>query len=208
MTTLIPGKFYVCDIFSARDRPPVSGPFDSAELAEADRRELNIDGDCIVAKAITNTRIEIVQIEEQDQEPLPTYASFWVYDSPSEAHVKFLLNTKDNTGEENAVTEARGGHTEEGSHHTDELWYFDIDDRGRLVIVHEHHTDATDCDGRIESHNVYECTIENLEAGRPICHYWHANREAQPIPGLFYPAWEKRRDGSYQRDHATEAAGY
>lgn len=207
MNSLIPGKFYVCDIFSARDRPPVSGPFDTPEEAEADRLQLNIDGDCVVTKAISDRKVEFVQIDPP-AEPLPTYASFWIYDSPSECHVKMLLSTDKHTGEENAITEARGGNTEEGSHHTDELWYFDTDDRGRLVIVHEHHTDATDCDGRIESHNVYECTIENLESGRPICHYWYDHRNSEPIPGLFYPAWEKRRDGSYQRDHQAEAAGY
>lgn len=204
---LIPGKFYVCDIFSARNRPPVSGPFDTAEQAEADRLTLNCDGDCVVAKAVSDRKVEYVEVTQQSP-PLPTYAAFWVYDASSECHVKMLLNSAQHTGEENGLTDHRGGQTEEGSSQTDEVWYLDHDEQGRLVVVHEVHCDATDCDGRIQDHREYECLIENLESGQPICHFWHSNQDATPIPGLFYPAWEKRRQGNYQRDYQAEAAGY
>lgn len=50
MSKVVPGKFYVIDVF--RVKPiPVSGPFDTSEEAEDDRLQLNIDGDCVVCEA-------------------------------------------------------------------------------------------------------------------------------------------------------------
>lgn len=47
---VIPGKFYVIDVFSVKPIP-VSGPFDTSDEAEEDRQQLNIDGDCVVCEA-------------------------------------------------------------------------------------------------------------------------------------------------------------
>lgn len=43
------GKWYVCDVFS-QDGQPVSGPFDTKQDAENERRQLNIADDCFVAR--------------------------------------------------------------------------------------------------------------------------------------------------------------
>ena len=48
---IIPGKFYVIDQFASSNGPgPVSGPFDTREEAEAERRQLNCADDCFVAQ--------------------------------------------------------------------------------------------------------------------------------------------------------------
>lgn len=49
-TKLKSGKWYVVDRF-AKTADPVSGPFDTREEAEQDRRELNIADDCEVLRA-------------------------------------------------------------------------------------------------------------------------------------------------------------
>ncbi len=50
---LIIGKFYVVDgMASDAASFLVSGPFDTAEEAEKDRRQVNIADDCLVAKFV------------------------------------------------------------------------------------------------------------------------------------------------------------
>lgn len=44
---IVVGKFYVVDMFSG----PVGGPFETAEDAEIDRRQINIAEDCAVGIA-------------------------------------------------------------------------------------------------------------------------------------------------------------
>ena len=47
----IKGKWYVVDCMARSDDCIVSGPFDTRAAAEADRVQLNIADDCIVARA-------------------------------------------------------------------------------------------------------------------------------------------------------------
>ena len=111
---------------------------------------------------------------------------FWVWhhDSP----VRLCLRL----GE--SITLSEGGRTDEGGYSSSSTYHISC---GRVVC--ETHTDSTDCDGRMSSHNTVDCSVYELES--------RTGPDDDALAcSVRWPAWERVSSG--QRDYSAEAAGY
>ena len=82
-----------------------------------------------------------------------------------------------------------GGRTEEGFQYTSTEWSFDAE---RGLVTRQTHTQACDCDGRMDTSVTCTCPVTELRANA--------------YAGCAFPAW--KRGSARQRDYSAEAAGY
>jgi hypothetical protein len=106
-------------------------------------------------------------------------ARFWVWHG--EGYVKLTLKPGQ------SLSVSRGGPTDEGYYYRSTTWTHEGE-----TVERADYSEASDCDGRLDSHCTCVCPIEKL-------------REPSDI-SVPLPEWERVNAG--QRDYAAEAAGY
>jgi len=86
--------------------------------------------------------------------------------------------------------------TDEGWSSYDCTYTWDADEG---TVVRETHTDGRDCDGRMQTHHVDVCAVEQLASVEAL------GFGGELLPFLV-PRWVKQSSG--QRDYSAEAMGY